>query len=57
LLAGGFGRSIDERRAAGSHRAAWDGQDESGNRKAAGIYLVRIEAAEFQQTRKLTLMN
>jgi hypothetical protein len=50
-------RLIDEERPAGSHRAAWDGRDEHGNRKAAGTYFYRIETGDLRRMRKLTLMN
>jgi hypothetical protein len=50
-------RLMEETRDSGSHSVTWDGEDDSGNRKAAGIYFYRIEVGDFRQTRKLTLMN
>lgn len=40
-------------RAAGYHAATWDGRDDSGNRVAAGVYVVRLESMGKTITSKL----
>jgi len=41
----------------GTHVLRWDGLDSSGRPLSSGIYLYRLEAGRFQQTRKMTLMK
>ncbi|MGH7644289.1 MAG: S8 family serine peptidase, partial [Gemmatimonadales bacterium] len=43
---------VDEARAAGIHRALWDGRDQWGARAGAGIYLASVEAAGLRAQRK-----
>ena len=38
---------------AGRHALRWEGQDERGVRRGAGIYLLRLESAEGRLTRRL----
>jgi hypothetical protein len=47
----------DGEKQAGHHRAIWDGKDQSGQKAANGVYLYRLEAGEFGQTRKMTLVR
>jgi hypothetical protein len=42
---------------AGRHLLTWDGRDSAGNDVAAGIYFVVLEAADFQETKKITLLR
>ena len=42
---------------AGSHQIQWDGRDDSGNAVASGIYVYRIEAGKYVQSRKLMLLK
>jgi hypothetical protein len=42
---------------AGSHRAFWDGTDASGRAVASGTYLYRLDAAGFNQSRKMVLLR
>jgi flagellar hook assembly protein FlgD len=42
---------------AGRNAVTWDGRDKSGNRVSDGVYLYRIEAGNFRQTKKLVLMK
>jgi hypothetical protein len=44
-------------RAAGTHRVVWDGTDQSGAGVASGVYLYRLSAGGFTQTRKMMLMK
>ncbi len=48
---------VHEKQEAGSHSVIWDGKDEQGNLVASGIYLYRIQAGDFVQSRKLLLMK
>ncbi len=47
------GQSLD----AGYHEVRWDGADEQGRSAAAGIYIYRLEAANFMTSRKLILLR
>lgn len=42
---------------AGYKTAVWDGTDDAGRSVASGVYLYRLEAANFTQTRKLLLLK
>lgn len=42
---------------AGWHEFTWDGRDEGGRPVASGVYLYRMTAGEFTQTRKMVLMR
>jgi len=42
--------------AAGEQRLAWDGRGRSGERMAAGTYLVRVRSAAWQVSTKVTLV-
>ena len=48
---------INEERAAGRYSAAWEGRDNTGGLVASGVYLYRMEAAEFVQTRRMVLLR
>ena len=41
----------------GFHSVAWDGLDAQGRASASGIYMVRLTAGSFDQTRKLLLLR
>lgn len=42
---------------AGSRSAVWDGKNDFGRQVASGIYVYRIEAGKFRQTRKMMLLK
>jgi hypothetical protein len=42
---------------AGNKIAVWDGTNNSGRPVSAGVYLYRIKAGEFSQTRKMVLLR
>ena len=43
---------VDERREAGYHSVVWD-----GNSVASGVYLYRLEAGDFINTKKMILLK
>jgi hypothetical protein len=49
---------LDEELAAGdSGVVVWDGEDETGNRCASGVYFARIEAPGFSRARKMVMLK
>ena len=48
---------IDGYYEAGEHYVTWDGRDQSGTRTASGIYLYRMKAGSFEETRKMLLIK
>ncbi len=43
--------------AAGVHHARWNGLDEMGVSASSGVYFYRIDADDFSETRKMTLLK
>ncbi len=41
----------------GYHKEIWDGTNDLGKRVSAGVYLYKVEAGEFVQTRKMILLK
>ncbi|HET9886292.1 MAG TPA: FlgD immunoglobulin-like domain containing protein, partial [bacterium] len=41
----------------GVHRLEWNGAENSGQRSAAGVYFLKVNAAEFSTVRKLVLLE
>ena len=50
-------RLVDESFAPGMHEVTWNGLDDSGHPVSTGIYFSRLRAADFTQTRKMTLVR
>jgi hypothetical protein len=48
---------IDRSMPSGTHTVTWDGTDEQSNPVANGIYLYRMQANSFVQTRKMVLLR
>ncbi len=45
------------RQQAGQHRLLWDGRDDNGANVPSGVYLYRLHAGEFAQTRKMVFVQ
>jgi len=57
-LRGGLIRTlVDSQKPAGSYTVFWDGTDEQGRKAPSGVYLYRIKAGDFSQTRKMVLLK
>jgi hypothetical protein len=48
---------VDRAESAGRHEVAWDGRDDSGEPVSSGIYLYRMTAGDFSQSRKMLLLK
>lgn len=48
---------VDENLKAGFKRVDWDGTDDGGQSVASGIYLYRMTANDFSETKKMVLMK
>ena len=52
-----IGTLIDTHYAAGFHSVRWDGKDRNGSPVSSGVYLYQIQAGEFSQVRKMSLIR
>ena len=50
-------RLVTGQQPAGSHAAVWQGENESGQRVASGVYLVRFRAGPVVQSQRLLLLK
>jgi len=41
----------------GTYTVYWDGMDDSGRQVSSGVYLYRLQAGEFAQTRKMVILK
>jgi hypothetical protein len=48
---------VDEYQAFGERSVTWDGRDENGQELASGVYLYRLQAKDFSQTKKMVLIR
>ena len=57
MLGQQIGTLIDTQYAAGFHSVRWDGKDGNGSPVSSGVYLYQIQAGEFSQVRKMSLVR
>jgi len=50
-------RLVDGRVKAGTHSALWDSRDSLGREVGSGVYLVRMQAGDFVEVRKMALIR
>ncbi len=48
---------VDEPQTPGYYQVRWDGRDNAGRELASGIYIYRIQAGDFVQTRRMILLK
>ena len=48
---------VKERQHAGAYQIEWDGRDHVGKQVASGVYLYRLKAGSFVETRKMVLLR
>jgi xylan 1,4-beta-xylosidase len=48
---------LNKRQNAGRYTITWDGRDDSGNKLQSGFYFLRMEAGEYEGTRKLLFIK
>lgn len=48
---------VDDVRSAGLHSVEWDGRDSGGQHVASGVYFTRMDAGEFREVRKVTVLK
>lgn len=48
---------VNEEKPAGQYQISWDGRDNQGRLSAAGVYVYRLEAGDFSQSRQLTFLK
>jgi len=48
---------VNENQTAGEKTAVWDGRDTFGNLVSSGVYIYRLEAGKFEESKKLVLLK
>ena len=48
---------VDQPQPAGLHTVQWNGSDDQGDGVAAGLYVIRMETAQFLQSKKAVLLD
>ncbi len=56
-LGQGIRTLTNTRFAAGFHSVNWDGKDKNGNPVSSGVYIYQMQAGEFSQVRKMSLIR
>ncbi len=49
--------AVDKKQEAGYYRLQWGGSDHNGHLLPSGVYIMRLKAGKFSQTRKLALLK
>ena len=52
-----IGTLTDSQYSAGFHSVHWDGKDGNGSHVSSGVYLYQIQAGEFSQVKKMSLIR
>ena len=50
-------RLVDQGQVAGDHSVTWDGRDQRGRSMGSGIYFYRLRCGNYQDTRKMLLLE
>jgi flagellar hook assembly protein FlgD len=48
---------VNEPKESGTHHVIWNGEDDRGTSVASGVYVYRIQAGDFVQSKKLLFMK
>ncbi len=48
---------VDEYQSAGTKKVVWDGRNENGEKVSSGIYFYRLDAGNYVQTKKMSLLK
>jgi flagellar hook assembly protein FlgD len=48
---------MNENQTAGEHKVIWDSKDEQGNPVASGVYLYKLVAGNFSESKKMLLLK
>lgn len=48
---------VNERKPAGFYQVQWDGRDETGKEVSSGVYIYRLKAGDFIQSKKMLLIR
>ena len=48
---------VEENLSAGQHTTAWDGRTDDGASVTSGIYFYRIDANQYNETKKMVMMK
>ncbi len=48
---------VNEAKASGEHEIVWNGTDDQGHSVASGVYLYKIQAGKYSNTKKMMLMK
>ena len=48
---------VNGMKSAGTYQIQWDGKDDAGRTLPSGVYFYRLQAGEFNQTRKMVMMK
>ena len=48
---------VNETKRRGFHNVKWDGKDNSGNKVSSGVYIYKLRAGSFVDSKKMTLLK